>query len=255
MTWERLATDTTAAFSQRPFLRRDGSVPPPRQPPPNPPPEIPQVLPQSSESLSVAQIRQYVGTFRFEDTPYAFVYQDAASLPEELEEWFSYSIEERARIAKTHASFAQQWTTWNDAEGAGYSSGDYDWTKTTPSRRKRFITSILAELSQDNNFERRLCHLEALVYLALGSWNETAGLTSENWTQYPSHQSSYSTFGTAAETDDASKKQELNSIQESTYQPFGKQIEWIRKNCLLILESQGARPILDLFMMCIDREL
>src|ERR1700712_3898433 len=101
----------------RPGMRRDYSVPAPRQPPPpTPPPQLPDLAGNPTDSLSLQQLRRLVQELpKVEPTPYAFTYQDAATFAEELQEWFTYSIEERARISKAQSSFSQEWGSYNNS--------------------------------------------------------------------------------------------------------------------------------------------
>jgi hypothetical protein len=43
-----------------------------------------------------------------EPTPYVFAYKDAATLPEEIEEWFAYTTPERANILRAQSCFATE---------------------------------------------------------------------------------------------------------------------------------------------------
>ena len=180
--------DTRAEpLSLRPGLRRDATVPAPRQPPPPAPLGVParpardqDGVGDPTDSLSLVQLRSLVKDLpRIEPTPYAFVYADAASLPEELEEWFSYSVEERARILKGQSSFAQEWGEyhgWVFLEGDEGGGGALDWANTGAEEQRGFIERLIWTLTE-KDMEKRLRALEALVYLVLGCWYETAGLT------------------------------------------------------------------------------
>ena len=174
------------ALALRPGLLRDATVPAPRQPPPPAPLGSPARPPRDTDpaadpadSLSLVQLRSLVKDLpRIEPTPYAFVYADAASLPEELEEWFSYSVEERARIHKGQSSFAQEWGEyhgWVFLEGDDGGGGALDWANTVAEEQKGFIERLIWTLTE-KDMEKRLRSLEALVYLVLGCWYETAGL-------------------------------------------------------------------------------
>jgi hypothetical protein len=95
----------------RPGLQRGNSVPTPAPqhlPPPAPPPDAPQ-----TDSLSQSQLQSLIrGIPKVEPAPYAFKYDDASLFEEELEEWFSYSVEEQAMLLKAQASFALEWSAW-----------------------------------------------------------------------------------------------------------------------------------------------
>lgn len=258
----------------RPPMRRDSSVPPPSQsssiplPPSSsaPPPPAPASpadnndgVGNPTDSLSLVQLRRLVTEMpRVEPTPYAFVYQDAASLPEELEEWFAYSVEERARILKAQSSFAAEWGAHNNWVFTGDEEGALDWVKTSAERRMEFMKKLLAGL-QDADLDKRLRQLEALVYLILGCWHETAGIPLVTH----SRQSSWGSEGSgkgkgkaeneqlepqftppSSEGDfspDASRRKAI----ELAYHKSGLQMEWIKKNVLMLFDIKGLQPIFD----------
>jgi hypothetical protein len=248
----------TIALPTRPMLRRDGSAPAPaprQPPPPTPPPQIPDMPGDPTDSLSLQQLKRLVAELpRVELTPYTFSYEDAASFPEELEEWFAYTHEEQARISKTQSSFAQEWGAFNNStffEGSVQENGAYDWANTSPARRKEFIIAQLNGL-KETDLDKRLRHLESLVYIALGCWQETAGLEA------------------AVETGDEGKgKRKVEETPDSPYNPYttsksnerdtygksGLQIHWIRMNTWTIMETQGIQPLLDIFGLACEREL
>jgi len=247
-----------SAKAARPILRRDGSVPAPRQPPPNPPPAAPSVPPgQAPDSLSLQQLKALVGGLpRGEPTPYAFVYGDAASLPEEIEEWFSYAIEERARIAKTHSSFGHEWSKYRGlsfAEGSGLGSSAHDWMLAPHNVREAFVAKLVKRL-QEKQIQNRLYSLEALVYLALGCWHETSGLPSDDWRQFESGKQKSSQNHSAAPAAFSDKSHELNNMLESRYEDFGLQVEWIKRNVLMMLEIAGPQPFMAIFKSAMELE-
>jgi hypothetical protein len=244
--------------SSRPILRRDGSIPAPRQPPPNPPPAAPELPPgnNAQDSLSLQRLRSLRDFPRLDLAPYAFVYADAASLPEEIEEWFSYSIEERARISRTHSSFGHEWSKFNNlsfAEGSGTGTTVHDWMLASEEKRKDFINAQLDGL-EEKEIEGRLYHLEALLYLALGCWHETSGLPSENWRQFGDVSRGPVDSAAPSSSGHSENDTHVNNMIESRYEDFGMQIEWIRRNVLMILETKGPLPLLDVFKSSIERE-
>jgi hypothetical protein len=259
----------------RPFLRREGSrgsntapqvpLPPPEAPPPplHSEPETTEgadSIPSGTDSLSLQQLRALVREMpgKAEPAPYAFMYGDKASLMEEMEEWFSYGIEERSRIAKTHSSFAREWGRANGftfAEGAGSTGEDSDWGRATESKRREFITGLIKGLRGEG--EARLCVLETLVYLSLGCWYETAGVSSEGWMDVEtgdkvhrsSSEESISTTGGYID-----RKEESRKMLTNRYDDSGLQIKWIKRNMLMILEIGGAQALVNIFKMTVDRE-
>ncbi|OCK80170.1 N1221-domain-containing protein [Lepidopterella palustris CBS 459.81] len=219
----------------RPSYRRENSVPAPAPlhlPPPAPP--APPLDPGNpTDSLSLAQLRRLVTDMpRVEPAPYAFVYEDASSFEDELEEWFSYSVEEQAMVLKAQSSFAHEWGIFHGLvfmNGSAYEEGSLDWASTNPEQREEFVRKLLAGVKQtDPNV--RLKSLEALVYLLLGCWHETAGLTSTQRSPAP-------------ETE-----QDVTSITGSASGPYARsavQLQWIKYNFQLILECEGLQTIFD----------
>jgi hypothetical protein len=258
----------------RPPMRRDGSVPPPSQSSFSafsssslaPPPPAPTSLADNNEgpgnptdSLSLMQLRRLVTEMpRVEPTPYAFVYQDAASLPEELEEWFAYSVEERARILKAQSSFAAEWGAHNNWVFTGDEEGALDWMKTSAEKRMEFMKKLLVGL-QDADLDKRLRQLEALVYLVLGCWHETAGIPLAAHSRESSWGSDISGKGKGKEKGEPSEPQftppssEADSSPDATrrkairaaYIKSGLQMEWIKKNIIMLFETKGLQPIFD----------
>lgn len=179
------------ALRSRPPLKRESSMPVPQQLPP-PAPPAPQLDPGNpTDSLSLMQLRKLVTDMpRTEPTPYAFQYQDASSFPDELEEWFSYSVEERAMLLKAQSSFMEKWASFMDAgvaHGSVYEDGEYSWIAADQATRENFMHDLLHEGSgpgrnattHDNpDQEEGLKRLEAAVYVLLGCWYETAGIDS-----------------------------------------------------------------------------
>ena len=60
----------------------------------------------TSDSLNLMQLRKIVTELpKVEATPYAFTYSDAASLPEEIEEWFTYGVEGEGKNTQNSIEF------------------------------------------------------------------------------------------------------------------------------------------------------
>jgi hypothetical protein len=215
-----LPQDGVSLFS-RPGLRRDASIPQGQQLPPAPQP--PQSGGHPTDSLSLAQLKTLMADMpRTESMPYAFEYSDASNFAEEIEEWFSYSLEERAMVLKAQTSFAQEWGAQNGfVFSAGPESGGTgtDWTISGAPERKAFITQLLDGLEKPN-VTTRLRKAEALVYLALGCWHETAGLP-------------------------VSDEKEADTLEDgdSGHARSGKQIEWMTTNLEMIRECNGISKI------------
>jgi N1221-like protein len=201
------------------------------------------------DSLSLQQLRRLVNdggifTSAPEPTPYAFEYSDAARLPEELEEWFSYGIEERGRIAKSQASFVGRWTRWNGNTFGGSNGGEFDWVNAVEPRRRDFMKDVLAGL-KETDLDRRLKELETLVYVVLGVWHETAGL--------PSTEERTLDLSESKDEEESELDLKQESIAEDTYEKSGYQIDWIRTNTEMLLDCDGLQPILDLVKSTTER--
>lgn len=255
----------------RPQLRRDASVPAPSQPPPPAPaPPLSDAgdgvgTGNATDSLSLMQLRRLVTDMpRVEPTPYAFVYKDAATLPEELEEWFAYSVEERARILKAQSSFAAEWGTYNNWVFTGDEEGALDWMKTAPEKRRDFMQRLLAGLEQQD-LDKRLRQLEALVYLVLGCWHETAGVQVSDGPDSPT--SSFDSKGKGKErqkepdpenpessSSPATPEEQRNESVRKQYCKSTLQIEWIKKNILMLFEIKGLQAMFDVVRHACLRE-
>lgn len=270
----------------RPTMRREGSVPPPPStsiplfpsssaaPPPPPPANDVENTNNPTDSLSLMQLRRLVTEMpRVEPTPYAFSYTDAASLPEELEEWFAYSVEERARILKAQSSFAAEWGAHNGWVFTGDEEGGLDWMVQSGAKRKAFMAKLVKGLEEGGGkggLDKRLRMLEALVYLILGVWHETAGIAVATHSRVSSWGSSdsgkYSGKGkqkagntglqftpptsVSGSSPDASRRKAV----EATYKKSGLQLEWMQRNILMLFEIKGLQPIFDVVRTACLRE-
>lgn len=259
----------------RPFLRREGSTgqntapQPPILPPEVPPPPLssepestegPQDIPNGSDSLSLQQLRALVREMpgKAEPAPYAFIYGNKASMMEELEEWFSYSIEERSRIAKTHSSFAREWGRANNFTfiGTADSLGEpSDWSRASESKRREFIQDLIKGL-KNTDLEARLCVLETLVYLALGCWYENAGVSTEEWMEGDIEERVHRSASVESMTTGgyADRQEESKKMLESRYKDSGKQVNTIRCNTFMIMEKGNVQALVEIFKTTFDRE-
>ncbi|KAF1844548.1 N1221-domain-containing protein [Cucurbitaria berberidis CBS 394.84] len=214
----------------RPGLQRGNSVPTPAPlhlPPPAPPGPAPDAPP--TDSLSLSQLQNLVrGMPKVEPAPYAFTYDDASSFEEELEEWFSYAVEEQAMLLKTQASFALEWSAWNGVNDTSYQEGGLDWAKATASQHKDFVQHLLDGITQLDPASR-LKSLEALVYVVLGCWHETAGLLAS------------STDGETTSGQGSSAEQAQNTV----YEKSGKQAFLIKQNVQLLADINGFQVVVD----------
>ncbi|KAI4615305.1 uncharacterized protein J4E87_009198 [Alternaria ethzedia] len=209
----------------RPGLQRGNSVPTPAPnlpppAPPVPPPDTPQ-----NDSLSLAQLQNLVrGIPKVEPAPYAFTYDDASCFEEELEEWFSYAVEEQAMLLKTQASYALEWSAFHGLNDVSNGEDGLDWASATTTQHDDFVRHLLGALKEVDPV-LRLKKLEALVYVLLGCWHETAGLPDP----------------AAGEATESS----TTSARNSAYIKSGRQASLIKRNVHLLAESNGVQTIVD----------
>ena len=250
----------------RPGLRREGSVPAPSQPPPAPP-LMADPPPQATDSLSLMQLKTLVRELpRVEPTPYAFTYKDAATLPEEIEEWFAYTTPERANILRAQSCFATEWGVFNNWAFTGDDESPLDWNKTTEERRQKLMERLLEGI-RSPEIDKRLEQLEALVYIILGCWHETAGLEKGgNMTLAEASsllgQSTEIDMDSDTEEDDpepAPAKTEAEIRREKAmHEQYGKsgfQLQWLKTNTKMLFDIQdGLQTIYDTMRNACTRE-
>ena len=163
----------------RPLLRREGSTPaPPQQPPPPAPPRQQQEESNPTDSLSLLQLRRLVGDLpKIEPTAYAYEYEETRSFPEELQEWFQYSEEERYMLLRAKEGFEEQWDQMT-AGRSGMGSTGVDWTEARAQAREKFVRGAAVALESED-LVTRVKSLGCMAYIALGTWGDTAGVEKE----------------------------------------------------------------------------
>ena len=169
------AVPSPPRVAARPILRREDSAPaPPQQPPPNPPQS--QVEPSNpTDSLSLLQLKKLVTDLpKLEPTAYAYDYSETRSFPEELEEWFSYTEEERYMLLRAKGTFIEKWEQ-AQAERLESSEVALEWMGVEPDDRENFIVGAIKALDNPE-LSSRVKSLECISYVALGVWGDTAGL-------------------------------------------------------------------------------
>ena len=164
----------------RPILRRDTSaLPPPKQPPPPAPPQQQDEAGNAADSLTLAQLKDIVKDLpKLEPVAYAYTYEDTRSLPEELEEWFQYTEEDRDMLSRAEETFEEKISAFDFERPPAASTSTYPWLELPVECRDMFVTRQLADLallSPPTIAE----NLEAVAYIALGVWKETAWLKDE----------------------------------------------------------------------------
>lgn len=213
------AVASSAKPSTRPILRREGSAPPPpQQPPPPAPPQ--QRDAGATDSLSLQQLRRLVTDLpKLEPVAYAYNYEDTRSFPEELDEWFQYTEEERYMLLRAKQTFVEK---WEQAQATRIDPTDnaLEWTDVEETARKRFIEGALQAL-ENSEPVTRIASLECISYIALGAWAHTAGLASDG------------------EDGDMGVGPGDGPYTKSTLQ-----LQWIRKGAVLLSESGAAQKLL-----------
>ncbi|KAJ9641820.1 Factor arrest protein 11 [Coniosporium tulheliwenetii] len=187
------------------------------------------------DSLSLMQLRKLVTEIpRIEPTPYAFEYADAQGLPEEVEEWFGYGVEERAMLLKAQTSWADVWgDVWGE-RGQGE-----EWIEVDEGKRREFVEILVEGIGREEDDAERLRCLEALVYLALGWWGETAGLEDSTAQDVAS--------------EEAEAQEDQDGGTDSAYAKSAVQIAWVKRNVQMMYECNGVQPIYDLMRAALAR--
>ena len=162
--------ETAADRPQRPILRREGSAPPPppRQPPPPPPPAQADGQPPASQSIS--QLRNIATSLpKLEPKAYAYSYSETRTFPEEIEEWFQYTEEDRGLWKASKEAFHHALKSFQPDEHLAES--EPQWSALSENYKENFV-SHLVEMLAKTQIELRNRALLSLVYIALGAWLE-----------------------------------------------------------------------------------
>lgn len=209
----------------RPHLRRDGSaILPPQQPPPPTPPQRDEQG-NHSDSLSLMQLRKLVTDLpKLEPVAYAYEYEESRAFPEELEEWFQYTEEERRLLIEAKQTFEEK---WEEVQASCHDSSTQalEWTEAEPIDRESFLVGSLQALAS-SEIITRVKILECISYVALGVWGETAGLDVES--------ESINTHDNGTEALD------------SRYEKFKSQINWIHDGAKLLCKVGAIRGLIDI---------
>lgn len=227
------AVPTSPKRVNRPILRRDASgtrtplhpisSAPPRDEPGNP-----------TDSLSLVQLKRLITDLpKLERTAYAYEYEDTRTFPEELEEWFQYTDEERYTLLRAKLTFEAQWEK-AQATSIEPSEPTLDWRDAGTAVRQQFVLHKLRDLASPD-ISVRVKSLECISHIALGVWGETAGCEGE---------------GRASETDDGG----IRPI-DSEYRKSMIQIEWILDGAELLRGSGAVQSLMDMLgRYCTDGE-
>ncbi|KAI1342019.1 N1221-domain-containing protein [Xylariaceae sp. FL0016] len=156
--------ESSAPPPGRPPLQRNQSQPAPISQPPPPPTN------QPPDSLSLAQLRQFVSEFpKAEADAYAFKYTDTGPHAEEIDEWFSYTFWQFVRLNNAQRAYESQW----EHDMAAHET-ELTWDQASQDVRSQFILQALNSLGS-NEFVVRSAAVGRLMYLVLGRWADTAG--------------------------------------------------------------------------------
>lgn len=164
------ATTTTPSLNTYPARPSPQRNQLPLNPPNQPPPAVPNT-PQTTDSLSLAQLRRFVSEFpKAEAAAYDFEYADTASHAEEIDEWFSYQFWQFVRLNNAQRAYESQWE-----HDLAAKENEVTWDEAADDVKSTFVRQALNEImSKDST----ICAAATgkLVYLVLGRWADTAGL-------------------------------------------------------------------------------
>ncbi|RDW83863.1 FAR11/STRIP family protein [Aspergillus mulundensis] len=198
-------------LSRRPEMHRNTSAPPPPRQPPPPAPVQHNVEPQT-DSLSLAQLKQFVQDMpKVEQPAYAFEYADSQPFAEEVEEWFQYSEFDRAMLLGMKTSFERTWASFCQSQPS--LSFRTSWLEAPEAMQKLFLTEVLDNL-QDSEIMIRVESLESVCYVVTGVWGTTAGRSTSDYS-------------------------ESSSPSAESAKSKSMQIQWIENNTKLVHECSG----------------
>ena len=230
---EKAAASTIRPPARPQLLRENSAPPPPQQPPPPAPLQLQQdEVGNVTDSLSLMQLKKLVTDMpKVEPTAYAFEYTDTQSFAEELEEWFQYTEKDRIMVLQGRTTFKASWADF--LKETSPSEEGLTWPLAITDQRRSFITRQISGVEEADLFKRLAC-LEVIVYIALGSWNDTAG----------QRDADDSSNKAEAEGDGVGACPDLSSLQ----------IRWMQKGAEMILDCAGLQPIFNVFKRICDRE-
>lgn len=229
----RTAPKNVDSKPKRPMLQREKSVPLSQQPSLS---ALPQISPDANnpaDSLSIAQLKKLVADIpREEQAPYAFTYEDTGSFQEEVEELFSYTVEEQSHLLQARSIFLQRWTEFGVSDEEGGESDTIRWTVADEALKKKFLTAVKSDLASDQAHHA----LMVLVYLALGCWYDTALQETKPVRKRRS-----------------SKHDTYRAAEARRFSTSETQVSTMKKNIHLIAEEVGVQAIFDAFRRaCLD---
>ena len=215
----------------RPILRRDASgTRTPSLPQSSGPPR--DETGNATDSLSLVQLKKLITDLpKLERTAYAYEYEDTRGFPEELEEWFQYTEEERYTLLRAKLTFEEQ---WGQAQSSSIEPSRHtlDWRDAGLAVRQQFVVHKLRGLANPDISVRVKC-LECMSHIALGVWGETAG----------------------SEAHDREARSADGGIRpnDGEYRKSMLQIEWIQGGAELLREAGAIQSLMDILVRyCTD---
>jgi hypothetical protein len=109
-----------------------------------------------------------------------------------------------------------------------YEEGGLDWNRATTTQHTKFIEHLLQGISQSDAV-LRLKRLEALVYVLLGCWHETAGLVATEVDGEATSGRSYC----------------ADHARSTAYEQAGQQTTLIERNVHLLVDNNGLQTVVD----------
>ena len=217
----------------RPALRRDGSAPlPPQQPPPPAPPQQRDEAGNPTDSLSLQQLKRLVTDLpKLEPKAYAYEYMDTREFPEELEEWFQYTEEERYMLLRAKQTFDDKWEQ-AQATRIAPSETALQWTDVEVVDRENFLVGALQAMTS-SELATRVKSLECISYIVTGVWGDTAGLEIE---------------------DEDLERGIFNVKSDSRYSKSRAQLRWMANGAELLLRNGALQKLFDVLTKSCDCE-
>ncbi|KAL9102247.1 MAG: hypothetical protein Q9163_002583 [Psora crenata] len=160
----------------RPILRREGSTPaPPQQPPPPAPPQRREEGGNATDSLTLLDLKRLVSDLpKMEPAAYAYEYAETLSFPEEVQEWFHYTEEEKSMQIQAKQTFMEHWEHAQPHKSLS-SHNLLGWNDAGEADRESFVTQLVQALDSPD-LTTRVKSLECISYIALGTWGDSAGV-------------------------------------------------------------------------------
>lgn len=218
----------------RPTLHKDQWAAAPQQLPPTASPSANENGEgDPTDSLSLMQLKRIVKDMPVkEPTPYDFHYKDMSKFEEELEELFGYSVEERRMLSRLPDAYNRSWEDFCGSDSVDEDSGlegTAGWNDVSDSVRQKFLEKLRDGIATSDPLDRAT-YTQALLYLALGHWMDTA----RNGVDSSQPDVSVDKPG----EDTASKRSSSQALRHA-------QMVEIEKNLQMIGEKVGVRPIFD----------